>query len=207
MVNRRETIADHAWKNHSTTVDKPMDLSHATPKYIGDRFDGFSYYVDGLGFVHLFLNMNPIDKKGFVLDENYKPTAREVSVDEILNQFPALTMSVYVFEGGDYYKNFQPNPVESRGAKEILTELEAKIHFPNGLTFHSPGAAVHPAMAKGPQDRTLRWTFERWNLEDDENLPIYLTQNPEFFKEHTELIKPEIVKLERPEIIKMGILS
>lgn len=207
MVNRRETIADHAWKNHSTTVDKPMDLSHATPKYIGDRFDGFSYYVDGLGFVHLFLNMNPIDKKGFVLDENYKPTAREVSVDEILNQFPALTMSIYVFEGGDYYKSFQPNPVESRSAKEISTDLEARIHFPYGLTFHSSGTTIHPSMSKGPEDRTLRWAFERWNLEDNENLPIYLTQNPELFKEYPELIKPEIVKLERPTIIKSGALS
>lgn len=207
MVNRRETIVDHAWRNHSTAIDKPMDLSRATPKYVGDRFDGFSYYVDSLGLVHLFLNMNAIDKNGFVLDRNYKPTVREVSVDEILNQFPALTMTIYVFDGGDYYGSFQPNPIESRDAKEISTKLEARIHFSNGLTFHSPGTAIHPAMSKGPQDRTLRWTFERWNLECDENLPIYLTQNPEFFKERTELIKPEIVKLEHPEIIKMGILS
>lgn len=183
-------------------VGEPMDLSRAGWRYAGERWDGYYFYIDNLGLVHLFLNTNPIDMKGIVLDNNFKPTVRELTVDEVLYQYAAVTMSAYIFDGGDYYQNFQPNPVDNPDEKEFLTSLGARIHLPGGLTFRSNGNAIGPAMETGPKDRTLRWAFERWCLRKDENLPVYLPYDPDYFIAHPEIIRPEFVKLEKAAPIK-----
>lgn len=203
MAKDKETIVDHAWRHHYFNVGKPVDLSRAAWRQVGERWDGYYFHVDDLGLVHLFLNRYALGK-GFVLDENFKPTVREVTLDEMLHQLTALTMSAYVFDGGEHYKGFQPNPVDNSDIEDVSTCLEARIHFPGGLTFRSHGTSIDPARESGSQDRTLRWFFETWCLDAEENLPIYLIKNPEHFKERPELIKPEFVKLERPASIRRG---
>ena len=178
-----------------------MDLSAAVRRYFGDRWSGYQFYVDGLGLSHVFIDMNPIDAKGFVVDESGSFEIREgLTPDELLNKFAALTMHTYVFEGEDHYEDFRPNPVDNRGETQILTNLLARVHFPDGLTFKSNGS-IGLAMEIGPEDRTLRLDFERWSL-DGEDIPIYLAQDRMRFLEHPELVRPEFIKLDQPTFIK-----
>lgn len=194
MPRNKESFVDHAWDRHHFDVGQKVDLSKCMKRQTG----GYTFYLNDVGITHLFINTNAIAEKGFVLYESDKPLVRNLTLDEMLNKFAAVTMSTYVFDGCDYYGTFQPNPIDNRDAEQVSTILRYRIHFPGGVTFYSDGTDIRPAMSLGTQDRTLRWTCEKWCLQGNENLPIYLPNNPEYFT-----MEPEFIKLEEPVLIKM----
>lgn len=196
MANERETIQDHAWRHHSGVVGEPFDLIEASWRMIGSEWGGYTFYIDELGLVHMSLALNPIDKNGFVIEDGIV-NLRETSTEELLSTLPALTMSVYVFEGGDCYQDFQPNPIDSDGVKPVTTPLQARIILPEGV-FYSSGSNIFPHVTEPKGEKSLRWVFERWSLNGGEDIPIYLSKPVEFYRDNPQEIRPEFFRLEKP---------
>lgn len=190
MIDRRDS--HHSGQYHFDIGDF-IDPTESLRQQVSDRDQRhYSFVLNQVGFGHIFIKTVPISNQGFVLYETPKPTIREITKDEMLNTLPAIYLALYVFPWLPYHSKFQI----SEDDNSCNTPLACHLELPDLPIFTSYGRYGGKPREGGRDDETLWIEFKHWNLNGDEDLPIHIPQNPEFYA-----LKAQFIDLERPRLI------